>query len=101
MTKYFLRDGHKEVQLGDKVTISTPVNTPYGKGVATVDVELSKTMLKVLVEDGFILREYKGEKPQVFSIGEHEIGIYFDDKEDAKVIFTVLKSFLQKLSDGK
>lgn len=101
MTKYFLKDGHKEVQLGDKITIFTPVNTPYGKGVATVDVELSKTMLKVLVEDGFILREHKGDKPQVFSIGENEVGIKFNDKEDAEVIFNVLKSFLQRLSDEK
>lgn len=55
MKKYYLKKGNREVKLGDKIRMETPVDTSYGKGVATVDVEVTKITLKKLIEDGFVI----------------------------------------------
>lgn len=62
MKKFFLKEDGKEVKLGEKIQISTPVNTSYGKGKAQVEVEVSPATLSKLVEDGFVI--IKGDEPQ-------------------------------------
>ena len=42
MKKFFLKENGKEVKLGEKIQISTPVNTSYGEGKAQVEVEKQK-----------------------------------------------------------
>ena len=62
MKKYFLKEDHQEVKLGDKIQISAPVNTSYGQGRAHVDVVLTEANMKKLVDDGFIVAEKGKEK---------------------------------------
>ena len=62
MKKFFLKGDGKEVKLGEKIQISTPVNTSYGEGKAQVEVEVSPATLKKLVDDGFVI--IKDDEPQ-------------------------------------
>lgn len=72
MKKFFLKEDGKEVKLGEKIQISTPVNTSYGEGKAQVEVEVSLATLKKLVDDGFVI--VKDDEPQ-----KTEAQIFFDN----------------------
>lgn len=54
MKKYFLKKNKQEVKLGDEIKMETPVDTSYGKGVATVIVTVTEAILKKLISDGFV-----------------------------------------------
>ena len=62
MKKYYFKKGNREVKLGDKVTMQTPVDTSYGKGVATVDVEITEATLKKLTDDGLVIAKSSPSK---------------------------------------
>ena len=46
MKKFFLKENGKEVKLGEKIQISTPVSTSYGEGRTQVEIEISPATLK-------------------------------------------------------
>lgn len=62
MKKFFLKEDGKEVKLGEKIQISTPVSTSYGEGRTQVEIEISPATLKKLVDDGFVI--IKEDEPQ-------------------------------------
>ena len=62
MKKLFLKEDGKEVRLGEKIQISTPVSTSYGEGRTQVEIEISPATLKKLVDDGFVI--IKEDEPQ-------------------------------------
>lgn len=72
MKKFFLKEDGKEVKLGEKIQISTPVNTSYGEGKAQVEVEVSPATLKKLVDDGFVI--IKDDEPQ-----KTEVQLFFEN----------------------
>lgn len=72
MKKFFLKEDGKEVKLGEKIQISTPVNTSYGEGKVHVEVEVSIATLKKLVDDGFVI--IKDDEPQ-----KTEVQIFFEN----------------------
>lgn len=72
MKKFFLKEDGKEIKLGEKIQISTPVNTSYGEGKAQVEVEISPATLKKLVDDGFVI--IKDDEPQ-----KTEVQIFFEN----------------------
>lgn len=72
MKKFFLKEDGKEIKLGEKIQISTSVNTSYGKGKAQVEVEVSPAALKKLVDDGFVI--IKDDDPQ-----KTEVHIFFEN----------------------
>lgn len=80
MKKFFLKDG-KEVKLGEKIQISTPVRTSYGEGKAQVEVEISPATLKKLVDDGFVT--IKDDKPQ---------------KTEAQLFFESMKPYYRRFA---
>ena len=85
MKGYFLKDGGREVKLGQIVEISTPVNTSYGEGTAYVNVELTEETLPELISDGFILVKEEKPKPkvQIIRLGNSSLIAKFSSEEDA------------------
>lgn len=81
MKKFFLKEDGKEVKLGEKIQISTPVNTSYGVGKAQVEVEVSPATLKKLVDDGFVIIEDDG--PQ---------------KTEAQIFFENMKPYFRRFA---
>lgn len=53
--KYYLKKGHQELKFGDVVTLSTPVDTPYGKGEAQVEVTVDENIMRQLIKDNFVI----------------------------------------------
>jgi hypothetical protein len=81
MKKFFLKEGGKEVKLGEKIQISTPVSTSYGEGKAQVEIEISPATLKKLVDDGFVI--IKNDEPQ---------------KTEVQTFFENLKPYFRKFA---
>ena len=81
MKKFFLKEDGKEIKLGEKIQISTLVNTSYGEGKAQVEVEVSPATLKKLVDDGFVL--IKDDEPQ---------------KTDAQIFFENMKPYFRRFA---
>ena len=81
MKKFFLKEDGKEIKLGDKIQISTPVNTSYGGGIAQVKVEISPATLKKLEDDGFVT--VKDDEPQ---------------KNEAQIFFENMKPYLRRFA---
>lgn len=66
MKKYFLKKNNQEIKVGDKIQLSRTVNTSYGEGVVTTDLEVSEEILERLIHDDFVeVREEKSEGESV------------------------------------
>ena len=81
MKKFFLKEDGKEIKLGEKIQISTLVDTSYGEGKAQVEVEISPATLKKLVDDGFVTIE--DDKPQ---------------KTEMQILFEKLKPYFRRFA---
>ena len=54
MIKYFLKDNHQEVKIGDKIHICVPVKTPYGNARSEFDVIITQSSLPQLIKDSLV-----------------------------------------------
>lgn len=61
MKKYFLTKNNKEVMVGDKITLTKTVDTPYGEGIMMTEIKVTEDILEKLVEDGFVRVEEPDE----------------------------------------
>jgi hypothetical protein len=57
MKKYFLKSNGQEIKLGQKIELSVPVETSYGKGTATTKLVVTDETLIQLIEDGFVVEK--------------------------------------------
>lgn len=62
MKKYFLKESKQEIAVGQTIELCVPVTSSYGKGVATTEVEVTESVLKKLISDGFVVEEDSEEK---------------------------------------
>ena len=61
MKKYFLTKNNQELKVGDKIKLTKPVNTSYGKGMVVTEIKVTENILEKLVEDGFVRVEEPDE----------------------------------------
>lgn len=54
MVKYFLKNTDQEVKIGNKITISYPVRTPYGESKHEFDVLVTQKSLEQLIKDNLV-----------------------------------------------
>lgn len=54
MVKYFLKNTDQEVKIGNKITISYPVRTPYGESKHEFDVLVTQESLRQLIKDNLV-----------------------------------------------
>lgn len=57
MKKYFLKESKQEIAVGQTIELCTPITTSYGRGVVTTEVEVTESVLKKLISDGFVVEE--------------------------------------------
>lgn len=62
MKKYFLKESKQEIAVGQTIELCTPITTSYGRGVATTEVEVTESVLKKLISDGFVVEEDSEKK---------------------------------------
>lgn len=66
MKKYFLTKDNQEIGVGDKITLTKPVNTSYGVGKLVTEVRVTEDTLEKLVKDGFVKVEESDEAEGMF-----------------------------------
>lgn len=57
MKKYFLKSNGQEIELGQKIELSVPVETSYGEGTATTKLVVTRETLTQLIQDGFVIEK--------------------------------------------
>ncbi len=65
MKKYFLKESKQEIAVGQTIELCTPVTTSYGRGVVTTEVEVTESVLKKLISDGFVVVEEDSEEKSI------------------------------------
>lgn len=61
MKKYFLTKNNQELKVGDKITLTKPVDTSYGEGMVVTEIKVTEDILEKLVKDGFVRVEEPDE----------------------------------------
>ena len=64
MVKYFAKDSRKEVNEGDILYVTLPIDTPYGKTVTKMTIKVTEKIIPQLLKDGFIYKEEIDEATQ-------------------------------------
>ena len=64
MKKYFLTKDNQEIGVGDKITLTKPINTSYGGGIAVIKIKVTEDILEKLVKDGFVRVEESDESDE-------------------------------------
>lgn len=64
MVKYFAKDSRKEVNEGDILYVTLPIDTPYGKTVTKMTIKVTEKSIPQLLKDGFIYKEEIDEDAQ-------------------------------------
>lgn len=76
--KYYSKDTGTEVKLGDKITITSKTETPFGVGKTTVETVITEKILPELIKHGIIIEE----KPLTIDELVSRVGVRLDLEED-------------------
>lgn len=60
MTRFYLENG-REVKVGSIIRIESEMETPFGKGVISVDVKITEDIIPLLVKNGILLSKNDDE----------------------------------------